>query len=285
MRKALSLTIATVFAIVLTLSLTSAVLIIKSVDSPILEPGAEGVINIRVENLGSSDVDDVSILLNFAGTPFIPIGSSEETVEEIEEDKDEDFNFKIKVSNTAVPADYEIPYTLLHEDTSKSGSIGVKVKANPVLDFTVSTETPVVNTQGSITLKIVNKGFSDARFASVKIIPDGFTVLTDKEIYIGEIDSDDFETATFDVLFNSENANLIAIVEYKDFDNQVIRKNVNLPLEVFSKEKALELGIIQKSNVPLYTGIVVAVIILWFIYRAIRKRQRLKRSQVLAEGS
>ena len=152
-----------------------------------------------------------------------------------------------------------------------------------MLSYTVSTETPVVNTQGSVTLKIVNKGFSDARFASVKIIPDGFTLLSDKEIYIGEIDSDDFETATFDVLFNSENANLIAIVEYKDFDNQVIRKNVNLPLEVFSKDKALELGIIQRSNTPIYAGVVAVLIIAWFIYRAIRKRQRLKRSRELAE--
>ena len=69
-----------------------------------------------------------------------------------------------------------------------------------------------------------------------------------------------------------------AIIEYKDFDNQIVTKNVNLPLTIYTQEKAIELGLMKKDRTLTYAIVIVAVIILWFIYRSIKKRRRLKRS-------
>src|SRR3989338_5739699 len=275
--KILTLTL----AILLTLNLASAVMI-NSIDVPQLAPGQEGQIRIEIENILTEDVQDVSLSLSFTNLPFIPIGTSEQSVDEIQEDDEENFVFRIKANSNTIPSDYEIPYTLKYEVNGEAkerkGTIGVRVSAQPILTYSIDTENPVEGQKGSVTLRIVNKGFADAKFFSVKVLPDGLTLLSEDEVYIGEVASDDFETATFDVLFNKVNADLTAIIEYKNFDNKLVTETINLPVTVYSKEKALELGIIQPNKVPYYIGGIVLIIILFIIYRSIKKRRRLRRS-------
>ena len=96
--------------------------------------------------------------------------------------------------------------------------------------------------------------------------------------YIGNIASDDFETSSFDVIFNEDKAKLIGVIEYKDFNNNDKTEIIDIPLKVYTKEEAINLGVIQNSKTPIYIGIVVILIILFFIYRTIRKRTK-KRNQ------
>ena len=140
--------------------------------------------------------------------------------------------------------------------------------------------TAVVGSEGKVILKIVNKGFADAKFVSVRIFPEGYTLLSDNNVYIGTVDSDDFESASFDVIFNKENARLKAVVEYKDFNNNKILENVDLPIKVYTREKAIQLGIIKKSNVGLYLIISIAIILIWLVYRKIKRAKRLKQSRL-----
>jgi hypothetical protein len=273
---------------VLTINLVSAV-VIDSVDVSTFAPGQEGTVRIEIENVLNDDVEDLSVRLQFSNLPFIPIGSSEQSLDELDEGDDEDFVFTIKASPTITPGDYEIPYTISYnlagddKIISRTGSIGVKVKSNPELSFGLSTDTPVEGRQGTITLKIVNKGFSDARFVSVKVLPEEFILLSDAEVYIGEIESDDFETANFDVRFTRTNPEFRAIVEYINFDNEKIIQTLNLPLTVYSEQRATELGIIQPSKAGAYISIAVTLILILILWRIFKKRQRLKRSQRLQE--
>jgi len=274
-------TLVFIITLILLTNLASA-LIINSVAADTLAPGQEGLIRIEVENIFDDDAKDVSLALQFKDIPFIPIGTSEQSTDEIEEDEDEDFVFRVKTANDAKPGDYEIPYTLTFEidndDRSRSGTIGIKVRANPDLVFTADSNNAVQGRQSQINFKIINKGFFDARFVSVRIIPEGFTLLSESEVYIGTVDSDDFETATFDARFNKDNSDFVAVIEYIDFDNKKIIENVEIPLTVYSQEKAIELGIIKKSNTLTIALILIAIILLWILYRTIRRRQRLKRS-------
>ena len=274
-------TIITIFAILLALNLSSAI-VINSVDTPTLTPSEQGQIRIEIENIFTDDAENVLLSLDFKGLPFIPIGSSQQSIDKIEEDDEETFVFAIKASSDIKPGDYEIPYVLEYElnsnEKSRAGTIGVKVRANPELIFSVDTKNPVENKQGQVILKIVNKGFADARFVTVKVLSDGLTLLSDDEEYIGTVDSDDFETLTFDVIFKKTNPNFEAIINYKDFDNVLVTKTINLPIEVYTQEKALELGIIKPSYTFYYVGGGVAIIVLYLIYRSIKKRRRLKRS-------
>ncbi|NCO11060.1 hypothetical protein CO038_02670 [Candidatus Pacearchaeota archaeon CG_4_9_14_0_2_um_filter_39_13] len=270
--------------LILILNPVSAV-IVDSVRAESFSPGKQASVEITLENALVNDVEDVTLNLDFTNLPFIPIGSSSAGFDEIESDKDARATFIIRAANDISPGDYQIPYTITYfisgEETERKreGSIGISVFAQPSLSYTINTENPVIGQEGTIIFKIVNSGFADAKFVSVKAIPDGFTILSENEAYIGTIDSDDFETAEFDVIFKSSKPRFSAIVEYTDFNNEKITKTIEMPVTVYTKEKAIELGIIEKNNTPLYIGAVLAILILWFVWRAIAKRRRLKRSQ------
>ena len=258
-------------------SLTSA-MVVKSVDYDKLLPGEETELTVRVENNLDDDYKDVSLSLDFSNVPLSPVGSSESTTD-IDEGDSEDFNFKIKASSGATPGDYYILYVLKFENITKTGTIGVTISGNVDLSFSVSQDNPVINQKDKISLKIVNKGFADAKFATVRIVPSGFTLLSEEEIYIGTISSDDFETADFDVLLTSQSAILSVHIEYKDFENNLQKKDVNLPLTVYNMERALELGIITKSNTLTYVIVIIVLIVIWFIYRSFKKRAKRKKAE------
>jgi len=249
---------------------------IKSVSAPSLAPGGEGEINIAIENTLDSKVKDISLSLFFNNLPFIPIGTSEDSLGELDEDDDEELTFKIKAANNIKPGDYEIPYNLQYIDNKeikkRTGSVGIKVEANPDLAFIISTEKPIVGRQDRMTLKIINKGFADAKFVSVKLLPEGFTLLSDSEFYIGVVDSDDFETAEFDAVYNNQKPIFSAIVEYINFENKKITKTIDLPIKVYTEDKAIELGLIKNNNVALYIGILITIVLIFILYRIVRRR-------------
>ena len=64
-----------------------------------------------------------------------------------------------------------------------------------------------------------------------------------------------------------------------DFNNQKITKNINLPITIYSKEQALELGIIKPNNTPYYLGAGAIIFIFWLIIRKIKKKKRMNRAQ------
>ncbi len=270
--------ISAIILMVLILTNLASALTIKSVSTDIISPGQEGAIRIELENNLDDQITSVSFKLDFTNIPLNPIGNSEDSVEEIDENDDEEFIFKIKAANDIKPGDYKIPYsvfyTINNEQRTKSGAIGITVKGNAELVFSIETDKPVIGQQDKLTLKIVNKGLANARFVSVKINPSGFILLSDGEVYIGNVDSDDFETATFDVLYNNLNPTLIGTIEYKDFDNKQITKTVNVPIIVYTQEKAIELGLIKKDNTLLYIIIIITLILIFILYRTIRKSMR-----------
>jgi len=271
----------TLVLLLLILQVSAATL--TSVDQSRVLPGGETSLSLTIENTHNDDIEDVFLVLETEGTPFTPIGSSQASTDKIRDGRDERFTFRLKTTNSASPGNYEIPYTLTYDlgnrSLERSGSIGLVIYGSPELEYTASAETPVVGRQTAVTIRIINKGFADAKFLTVRINPQGFTLLSEDNVYIGTVDSDDFETTTFDVHLTSQIATIGGVVEYKNFENRNIVENINIPLKVYTADEAIELGIIKASNTGLYLGIIILVIIAWIIWRGIkrgRKKKRLK---------
>ena len=246
-------------------------------------PGDQTNVQITLKNNLNDDVQDVSFNLVFTGTQFISIGSSEGSTDEIRSDKSKTFFFNIKSAQDIKPGNYNIPYTIVYTDIDdkviqRQGSIGIVVSGKTELDFSVETEKPVIGESGKLTLKIINSGFGDLKFVNVKLQPQGFILLGSDSDYIGTINSDDFETATFDIVVKSQNPVVTAALEYENIDNKKFTQELEIPLKAYSVERAIELGIKQKNNAPVYIGIVIAIIIIFIIVRAIKKRIRKRKS-------
>lgn len=271
-----------IFLLVSTIGFTSAVV----VDSNylILYPGEEGRITMEIENNENFDIEDVSISLILSEVPFTSVGSSERGVDDIDEDDDERVTFTIRSSTDIKPGDYDIPYSLSYvnaqNDTvtlEKTGSFGIRVTAKTEIDFSVEIRgNAIVGEEGRVSLEVVNRGLGEIKSVSIKIFPNGFELLSKDTVFIGTVDADDTDIASFDIVYKSTNPSLSARIEYKDFDNKDFTETVNLPFKVYTKKQAIELGLIQKSNTPRNVGIVVVVLVIWFSWKGIKKRKRNK---------
>lgn len=240
-------------------------------------PGDENSVKLEVKNTLDYDLYDVSVKLVLDNLPFTSVGSSEK-VKDIDEDDKESFTFTLKSSTDITPGDYNIPYkiTYLNDNDStvtETGTFGLRVSAKTEIDFSAETTNAIIGQQGKVNLKIINKGLGGLGFVSVEVFPQGYELISPEKVYIGTIDSDDSDFASFDVVFNSAEPILIAKVDYRDFDNNEKSQTVNLPFNVYTREKALELGLIQKTSYTIY--IVIGVVIVgWLVWRKVKKNKK-----------
>jgi hypothetical protein len=291
-------TIFGIVLLVLTLSFASAIVV--DADYITLFPGDSEKISLEIENNENFDIESVSIALDLGpqpifnelgmvvgetgALPFTVAGSSERDVDDIDEDDDDKVSFTIRASTDITPGDYNIPYVLNYvnadNDTQtfeKTGSFGLRVSAETEIDFAVEIRgNAIVGQEGRLSLEIINKGLGEIKSVSVQITPNGFELLSKDKIFVGTVDADDTDLASFDVIYKTTNPTLTARIEYKDFDNNDQTETINLPFRVYTREQALELGIIQKSNTQVYVLGVAILVVAWFIYRKIKKRRKMK---------
>ena len=277
-----------IFLLVLTLGLISSVVV--DANYVTLYSGEQGVVNINIENNENFDIEDVSIVLNLDDVPFTSVGSSEKDVDDLDEDDDDRVSFTLRPSTDITPGDYNIPYTLTYfnadnnndsEVLGKEGSFGIRVSAKTELDFSIEIrEIAIVGQEGRFSLEVINKGLGEVKSVSVQIFPNGFELLSKDKVFIGSIDADDTDIASFDVIYKIKTPSLSARVEYKDFDNIGQTETINIPFKAYTTEEAIELGLIQKSNTRTYliTGIV--ILIIWFVWRKIKKKRKEKNRRV-----
>ncbi len=282
-----------IIALMFLMSISFASALIVDADYVTLYAGEEKTVKINVDNNEDFDMEDVSIQLSTfielpGGTPislpFTIIGSSEKDLDDLDEDDDDSASFKIKASTNIIPGDYQIPYEVKYtnvdedEKEDKKGTFGIRVSAKTELDFGVEVrDNAIVGQEGRVSLEIINKGLGDIKSVSVQVFPQGFELLSKGKIFIGTVNSDDSDIATFDVIYQDANPTLSAKMTYKDFDNQEHTETINLKFKVYTREQALELGIIKKSNTGVYISVVVVLIVAWIIYRKIKKKRKNKR--------
>jgi hypothetical protein len=271
--------VALIIFILAVLKLASAI----SVDAEYITiyPGEDGDVSVIIDNNENFDIEDISVSLDLSKLPFSTIGNSEDNIGDINEDDDDSVSFTIKASTDITPGDYNIPYKIKYvnsdnnDDLQKEGSFGIRVSSKTDVDFSAETQgNAIVGRGGKISLEIINKGLGEIKSVSVQLIPNGYELLSKDKIFIGSIDGDDTDSASFEVIYKSANPVLSAKIVFKDFDNKEQIKNVNIPLKVYTEEEALKLGIIKKSNIGIYLGSLVILILAWIIYRKIRKSKK-----------
>lgn len=275
-----------IFLISLTsITLTSA-LVIKSVSmSPEeIAPGGTSNIQIEIKNEGDHDIEDVSVLLDLkdSSLPFAPFDSSSEySFDEIREGKTKTANFKIITLNDAKSGIYKIPleisYVEKDEAKTKSSLISAIVNSKPIMEVNYEDGLLLKGKNNQLSFRIVNKGLADVRFLEIELGGStNYGILSQKKAYIGDVDSNDFQTAEYEVFFNENAPGLVNVpisILYRDISNKEYFEDFNLVLKVYSEKQAENLGLLPKSRIGYYITIALAVVIIFFIYRFIKNRR------------
>jgi len=278
-----------------------AVLAINQVktDQETIVPGTKTKVTFVVENLAASTLMDIklnleilTVLSSATGVtvrelPFTPIGSgNDKTVKMLTPGQTAEISFDLFTDATAESKVYKVPYTLTYSDASgtnftKQGIVGLLVETEPDLTVNIDkTEIYSAGAKGLIEFKLVNKGFSDIKFLDVKLSENkDFKILSNPEVYIGKLDSDDYETADYTLMVSNTAKDQIILplhVEYRDANGGLYTKDLNLNLQLFSGAELKQRTNGKGSPVVIWVILIVVIIAGVLIYRKVRKNKKKK---------
>ncbi len=281
-------------SVILTIYLFSIIgfasaLTVSSVDvSPSeVSPGGSFNIRVHVENNDNTDIENVVVSLNLQNLPFSS-DNLEVSYDEILEDKGKTADFNLKAYDNAKSEEYQIPIVISYTDPdeplkqkTRNAVANIKVSSAPEVDIDLGDNYLIQGQEGKINVKVINKGVSDIKFLEVKIGSLRANLLSSDRVYIGDLDSNDFDTAEFSVIAKpsttaSSSMNVPVTLIYRDVFNKEYTKEFNENVKVYSTQEAINLGLIKKSNTTIYIIGAVAIIVIWMIYRRIKKRRKMK---------
>lgn len=282
----MKITILTLIITSIILTNLASALIIDSVDiSPSqVEPGKSVSLSVNLENNENKDLKDINVKIDLKDLPFS--GTNELTID-IDEDDSEEAEFDLDVLDNAQSGVYTIPVKIDYVDdedkaVTKTSSGVVKVSSVPKIDVVREDGLLLKGQKNILTIKIINKGLADIKFTEIELTPSGIDLLSQKKVYLGDIDSDDFDSAEFEVFIKENSPNNIVLpvnVVYRDVLNKEYQESFNIELRVYSRDDAYSLGLLTRSYTTQIIAGVAILVILWFVYRRIRKRMRKKKAE------
>ncbi|MBW3011060.1 COG1361 S-layer family protein [Candidatus Woesearchaeota archaeon] len=256
-------------------------------------PGQEIEISIPIMNLADSDIDDVRVKLDLEGFPFATVGSTnEQVIQMLRRREVKNVNFTLVANSDADLKTHNIPLLIkftdkFDTDHELQGKFGVQVYEVPDYRVTLADveidkqEVFLSNTKGRVIVAFSNTGRGDINALNIKLLPsDDYQIITKDELYIGDLESDDYETAEFDIYVKKVERDVPLKLEltYKDSENTEFQDKVNLDLKVYSKKEAAKLGLIKQGNPAglLIFLIIVASVGYWYYRRRKKKKQKKK---------
>ncbi len=258
-----------------------------------ISPGSDGTLTITVKNNAQSTMTELSMKLQLQAIvgstvidlPFAPTDSgTERRVYLLEPGQSTDFVYTLRVYPDAVSKVYKIPFTLTYYDSlgiakNKTDYVGAIV--NGVPDISIIVDKTDLSSQvrtGTMNLKIINKGVSDIKFLNVVIQPSAdFELLSNSEtIYVGNLVSDDYQTADYTINVKSTKDKIVVPVtlQYRDSNNKYYEKSFNVDLNLIDSSK-----LNPKKGVGGYSWISIIIVLLigggiWYYFKNKNKKNK-----------
>lgn len=274
---------------------------VKSTEAPItiskvimepetITPGSSSELSLLIKNLAkSTSLKDVTISLGLAPVvsatailidyPFVPVGSAnQKTINRILPGQTAEIKFQLAAYPDATAQIYKLPIFLSYYDdtgTNYNKSVLIGIEVNSIPDILVVVESSEINSkvkEGTVSFEITNRGLSDIKLMTITLEEsDDYEILSpSSEVYIGNIDSDDFENVRFEVKINGD-AKEIAFplqIEYKDALNKRFSEDIQLKYVVREAHNG------NSGATTIVILVVIVVIVGMIIFFKKRKKKR-----------
>ncbi len=250
-------------------------------------PGQIVDIILEIENILDDYVYNLNVKLDLSGedVPFAPYqSSSEKFLEELEDGDEETFKFKLIALPETDTGIYKIPVEISYKDEEENVStkyelISLIVNSKPELKVSLEDSTVLIKGKENVfSVKIVNFGLADVKFVYLTVNNvNGIKFLSEKEQYIGDINSDDFDNIEYELYVNADASgtiNLPIVLKFKDAINKEFIESKNVVLKTYSLKEAQNLGLVEKPSYTIY--IIGGVLVLGYIFYRIMKKRKLK---------
>ncbi|MFB6075935.1 MAG: COG1361 S-layer family protein [Candidatus Aenigmatarchaeota archaeon] len=261
-----------------------AALIVENVslESETIAPSKTEEVIITLKNLADSYLKniDVSMDLSSDDIPLITIGSSTvKRIQKIGPAETASVKFDLKASSIADQKAYKVPINIEFENDagtsfSKEEYTGIIVGGKPEL------ETNLVKIDGGffkagttkeVSISLINRGLSDAKFVNMKL-EDGenYKVVSSSKVYIGNMESDDYESSSFNVYIENgvEKISIPVKLIYKNSEGNSMEETHFIGIETYDDSEISKFNL-SESNGTLYMIVILVVVVIggFFGYR------------------
>jgi hypothetical protein len=258
-----------------------------SIDDGRLVPGKVNPVRIEIRNAADSPLRNIRMSLRLGELvgeqavefPFTPLGGTNEKVlYNLGAGETHSFSYDLLVDPDATAGPYKVPVELKYQDDmdnnyTKQLITGFLVDSSPDL-LTLVDEVRATGNRYEITLRFINKGLIDFKFFEAMVKDTENTPITNvvsgAHDYVGDIDSDDYETVTVtvDVSEESEKFTLPVDVAYYTANNNEITET--LELEIYTQSAITP----PKGSESTWIILLVVAAVGFFFYRRHKKRKR-----------
>lgn len=249
-------------------------------DPVTLSPGNPAELQVIIRNGADISVKDVRIDLSLPGDIGFYNDFSRRKIFSMAPKSSNLIKFNVVPHPSAADGIYNGIITINYlsktgEERSDIYNFSLTIKSDPKIYATIEESSLYAGQNvGDITIKFVNEGLGDVKFLTAQVEETSdFESITSKKEYIGDLDSDDFESVSFTIKKTTlKNEIMIPVkIYYKDSLNQDFEESFNLELKI---RDAKELGNGNGYTIYYVIGGGVVVIILFLFYRSRKKRRR-----------
>lgn len=224
-----------------------------------IAPGQSGDVTLVLGNQGATEIEDVSVVLDLQNTTKIsPLKTSNEAIiKQLKGGETAEATFNLIVAPDAEVKVYTIPVKISYTDQrdnkyEKTTYVSLVVDAEPeyVLNLEES-ELYQKGQNGNIVVSLSNIGIANINYATLTLLPsDDYTTLSTDTVYIGNLESDDYETAQYKIYANvyKEELPLKFRLVYKDGYNKEYDEQITLTTKMFTSWEARKYGLTQGSS-------------------------------------
>lgn len=258
------------------------ILIVKEIQTEPSDmiPGNKGILKVAIINNGDLPAKDIRTKLNLPAEIAFINDVSEKRISEIKPNQQAEFKFDIialpKTAEGVYKASLIIDYVNnIGEDRQDNYSIGIVVKSIPKL-FAQIEKTDIYDEKrtGDLTIIFTNNDIANIKFLTAEILnSNDYEVISSNKKYIGDLDSNDFQSTVFTVKIKDNIKDLTVPIKvyYKDSLNKDYSQDFQIPLKIRTGK---ELGITNNNYYLAVFAVILLVIIVIYLYRRNTAKRR-----------
>lgn len=249
-------------------------------------PGRRVAVSLDLENLGSAAVRNVRVTSDVEDTSFAPYGSANgRLIRLIGAGQTSTVEFDFFVSPNAALGVEKLPFTITYADSvgdaySLEAVVGVPIDEAP--SYILNLESSQVYTAGSmgdVVFSISNTGSSPLNFVVLTLEDsEHYEVIGPRQTYLGNLQSDDFETGQFSVYVADDTQIPLEAelsISYRTAYGEQISETRTVQVPIYTQQRAQELGLVSNGNgsgAIVFVLIVIAAIVGFVWWRRRKNR-------------
>ncbi|OIO64128.1 hypothetical protein COY28_01545 [Candidatus Woesearchaeota archaeon CG_4_10_14_0_2_um_filter_57_5] len=243
--------------------------------------GQKGALDLAVKSRNAY-IKNLRATLALAGTSLLPSGeSAEQFIGDMPKGASALAHFPLIASTTATSGVESMLVWFMFEDRdgvayTKNATLSAIIRNEPSYLVNIDdTEGLIEGKQGKLVISVSNTGAAEMRYAIMELLPnDAFDIISSPKLYLGNLASDDYETAeyTLHVKSTGDAVPVMAKLAFKDEFDQEYSTTATLPLTLYTTQQAIALGIITAPRNYLPVIIVLVVALVWWLLRRRKKK-------------